>query len=118
MYTHLPHLHLHVMTVVLQVHISYLEIYNEAGYDLLEADREVKAMEDLTQVVDAGQTQTHLEMWMDVYMRLVQHNRVGIACCYWWIRLHVHCTLHAGASGRSRGWHSRVPQPCTVQGQQ
>lgn len=32
------------------VHISYLEIYNEAGYDLLEADREVKAMEDLTQV--------------------------------------------------------------------
>ncbi len=33
-----------------QVHISYLEIYNNEGYDLLDADREVKAMEDLAQV--------------------------------------------------------------------
>ena len=33
-----------------QVHISYLEIYNETGYDLLDKDREVKALEDLTRV--------------------------------------------------------------------
>ena len=32
------------------MHISYLEIYNENGYDLLDADREIKAMEDLAQV--------------------------------------------------------------------
>ncbi|KAF6266655.1 kinesin family member 6 [Scenedesmus sp. NREL 46B-D3] len=33
-----------------QVHISYLEIYNEVGYDLLDPTREVQAMEDLPQV--------------------------------------------------------------------
>eukprot|EP00879_Flechtneria_rotunda_P025732 GHRR01027371.1.p1 GENE.GHRR01027371.1~~GHRR01027371.1.p1 ORF type:complete len:323 (+),score=74.77 GHRR01027371.1:204-1172(+) len=33
-----------------QVHISYLEIYNELGYDLLDPTREVQAMEDLPQV--------------------------------------------------------------------
>lgn len=32
------------------VHISYLEIYNETGYDLLDPDREVKALEDLPKV--------------------------------------------------------------------
>lgn len=32
-----------------QVHISYLEIYNEVGYDLLDPTREVQAMEDLPQ---------------------------------------------------------------------
>ncbi|KAG2448578.1 hypothetical protein HYH02_006469 [Chlamydomonas schloesseri] len=32
------------------VHISYLEIYNNEGYDLLDADREIKALEDLQQV--------------------------------------------------------------------
>ncbi|EFJ44922.1 Kif6 type kinesin-like protein, partial [Volvox carteri f. nagariensis] len=32
------------------VHISYLEIYNNEGYDLLDAEREIKAMEDLQQV--------------------------------------------------------------------
>lgn len=33
-----------------QVSISYLEIYNEMGYDLLNPDREVKGLEDLPQV--------------------------------------------------------------------
>ena len=33
-----------------QVHISYLEIYNETGYDLLDPDREIKALEDLPKV--------------------------------------------------------------------
>ncbi len=33
-----------------QVHVSYLEIYNEVGFDLLDPDREIKAMEDLPQV--------------------------------------------------------------------
>jgi hypothetical protein len=32
------------------VSISYLEIYNEMGYDLLNPDREVKGLEDLPQV--------------------------------------------------------------------
>lgn len=39
--------------VQLQVHISYLEIYNELGYDLLDPTREVQAMEDLPQVHSA-----------------------------------------------------------------
>jgi len=34
----------------MQVFISYLEIYNEIGYDLLDPTREVQAMEDLPQV--------------------------------------------------------------------
>ncbi|PRW60177.1 kinesinlike KIF6 [Chlorella sorokiniana] len=32
------------------VHISYLEIYNESGFDLLEPGREVRALEDLPRV--------------------------------------------------------------------
>jgi kinesin family protein 6/9 len=42
------------------VHISYLEIYNEVGYDLLDPTREVQAMEDLPQVraVRAGELQS------------------------------------------------------------
>jgi hypothetical protein len=40
--------------VYLQVHISYLEIYNEVGYDLLDPTREVQAMEDLPQVGGGG----------------------------------------------------------------
>uniref|UniRef100_A0A7R9YQE6 Kinesin-like protein n=1 Tax=Chlamydomonas euryale TaxID=1486919 RepID=A0A7R9YQE6_9CHLO len=32
------------------VRVSYLEIYNEKGYDLLDPEREVKALEDLTRV--------------------------------------------------------------------
>lgn len=36
--------------VTRQVHISYLEIYNEIGYDLLDREREEKALEELTRV--------------------------------------------------------------------
>ena len=32
------------------VHVSYMEIYNEAGFDLLEPGREVRALEDLPRV--------------------------------------------------------------------
>jgi kinesin family protein 6/9 len=32
------------------VKISYLEIYNETGYDLLDPDREVMALEDMPKV--------------------------------------------------------------------
>lgn len=39
------------MSVHTQVYISYLEIYNEVGYDLLDPTREVQAMEDLPQVI-------------------------------------------------------------------
>ncbi|KAK9794064.1 hypothetical protein WJX73_003057 [Symbiochloris irregularis] len=34
----------------LDVHVSYLEIYNDAGYDLLDPGREAKSMEDLPRV--------------------------------------------------------------------
>jgi kinesin family protein 6/9 len=37
-------------SVLRQVHISYLEIYNEAGYDLLDPDREARVLEDLPRV--------------------------------------------------------------------
>ena len=33
-----------------QVHISYLEIYNNTGYDLLDPDREIRSLEDLPRV--------------------------------------------------------------------
>ena len=33
-----------------QTHISYLEIYNESGYDLLDPNKEIKKMEDLPKV--------------------------------------------------------------------
>jgi hypothetical protein len=39
----------------LQVYISYLEIYNEVGYDLLDPTREVQAMEDLPQASTGAQ---------------------------------------------------------------
>ncbi|KAK9868874.1 hypothetical protein WJX84_006396 [Apatococcus fuscideae] len=32
------------------VHVSYLEIYNEVGYDLLDPDRDVRSLEDLPRV--------------------------------------------------------------------
>lgn len=38
-----------------QVYISYLEIYNEVGYDLLDPTREVQAMEDLPQASSGAQ---------------------------------------------------------------
>ncbi len=44
-----PGEHKHLQTC-LQVHISYLEIYNEAGYDLLDPGREVAKLEDLPRV--------------------------------------------------------------------
>lgn len=39
-----------MLLLPVQVLISYLEIYNETGYDLLDPTREVQAMEDLPQV--------------------------------------------------------------------
>ena len=43
-----------------QVHISYLELYNERGYDLLDPDHETRDLEDLPRVTlqedDAGRT--------------------------------------------------------------
>ena len=32
------------------MHISYLEIYNNTGYDLLDPDREIRSLEDLPRV--------------------------------------------------------------------
>lgn len=47
----------------MQVFISYLEIYNEVGYDLLDPTREVQAMEDLPQVMSSAVTATqHLAL--------------------------------------------------------
>ena len=53
----------------LQVHISYLEIYNEVGYDLLDPDREVKGIEDLPQVsLSPGHEQRYLISYLDDQM--------------------------------------------------
>ena len=41
----------------LQVHISYLEIYNETGYDLLDPNREIEMLEDLPKVRVPSNTQ-------------------------------------------------------------
>lgn len=32
------------------MHISYLEIYNDTGYDLLDPNRDIKMLEDLPKV--------------------------------------------------------------------
>ena len=34
-----------------QVHVSYLEIYNDAVYDLLDPEREIKDIDDLPRVL-------------------------------------------------------------------
>lgn len=39
-----------IKTCRVQVHVSYLEIYNEVGYDLLDPDRDVRSLEDLPRV--------------------------------------------------------------------
>lgn len=38
------------------LHISYMEVYCETGFDLLEPNREVKALEDLPKVETSGVT--------------------------------------------------------------
>lgn len=40
----------HDTHTVYTVHISYLEIYNEIGYDLLDSSRDAKKLEDLPKV--------------------------------------------------------------------
>ncbi|KAI9159555.1 hypothetical protein H9P43_008895 [Blastocladiella emersonii ATCC 22665] len=46
-----------------QVQVSYLEIYNEAGYDLLDDSRDAKRLEDLPKVTlrETGEEQIHLQ---------------------------------------------------------
>ena len=46
----------------LQVHISYLEIYNETGYDLLNPDREVQMLEDLPKVAIMEDEESNIHM--------------------------------------------------------
>ena len=36
--------------VEMKIYISYLEIYNDQGYDLLDSSREITALEDLPKV--------------------------------------------------------------------
>ena len=36
---------------IFSIHISYMEIYNEVAYDLLDPSREVKDLDDLPRVV-------------------------------------------------------------------
>lgn len=38
------------MRACVQVYVSYLEIYNDAGYDLLEPGRQATRLEDLPRV--------------------------------------------------------------------
>ena len=46
----------------MQVHISYLEIYNETGYDLLNPDREVQMLEDLPKVSIMEDEESNIHM--------------------------------------------------------
>lgn len=46
----------------MQVHISYLEIYNETGYDLLNPDREVQMLEDLPKVAIMEDEESNIHM--------------------------------------------------------
>jgi hypothetical protein len=46
----------------LQVHISYLEIYNETGYDLLNPEREVQMLEDLPKVAIMEDEESNIHM--------------------------------------------------------
>lgn len=48
--------------VPLQVHISYLEIYNETGYDLLNPDREIQMLEDLPKVAIMEDEDSNIHM--------------------------------------------------------
>lgn len=58
----------------LQVYISYLEIYNEVGYDLLDPTREVQAMEDLPQVGLQAVPLQQADCWLAVWLLLfTQH---------------------------------------------
>ncbi len=45
-----------------QVHISYLEIYNETGYDLLNPEREVQMLEDLPKVAIMEDEESNIHM--------------------------------------------------------
>ncbi len=47
---------------LLQVHISYLEIYNETGYDLLNPEREVQMLEDLPKVAIMEDEESNIHM--------------------------------------------------------
>lgn len=47
--------------------MSYLEIYNQTGFDLLDPNREIKAMEDLPQVragSDSSMGQSLIHPWV------------------------------------------------------
>lgn len=44
------------------MHISYLEIYNETGYDLLNPDREVQMLEDLPKVAIMEDEESNIHM--------------------------------------------------------
>lgn len=44
------------------MHISYLEIYNETGYDLLNPDREVQMLEDLPKVAIMEDEEANIHM--------------------------------------------------------
>ncbi|DBA74016.1 TPA: hypothetical protein ACH3X1_010839 [Trebouxia sp. C0004] len=44
------------------VHISYLEIYNETGYDLLNPEREVQMLEDLPKVAIMEDEESNIHM--------------------------------------------------------
>lgn len=68
-----------------QVFISYLEIYNEVGYDLLDPAREVAALEDMPQV--GGRARGRPD-----------------ACCGAWRR-------HAGPSVETTFWSPRARRP-------
>jgi hypothetical protein len=53
---------MHANKLLMQVSISYLEIYNEVGYDLLDPGRDIRGLEDLqrVQAMEAENGEIHL----------------------------------------------------------
>ncbi|KAB0799543.1 hypothetical protein PPYR_07423 [Photinus pyralis] len=44
---------------VYTIYISYLEIYNEIGYDLLDSRRQISSVEDIDELAEKGSLSTH-----------------------------------------------------------
>lgn len=89
-----------------QVHISYLEIYNEIGYDLLDPNREVKSMEDLPQVRGGGRRRGGPAGRSKERRCLgaAWFRRRPPACCTWGGRLLRHCMRPEAAAAQVALW--------------
>lgn len=51
-----------IVKILLQVHVSYLEIYNDTAYDLLDPDHEVSDLDDLPRVMIREGEDGHIDL--------------------------------------------------------